>query len=94
MLLQRHLTATAVQAGLVAAVAVSSCNPDVVAVEARKMSRDTVDTAPAPNPAPPDQQVISLAQRRLTTGRELPADTRELPTVAAYDQLLSIRRGS
>jgi hypothetical protein len=36
LLLHRHLPAAAIQAGLAAAVAVGSCNPDVVAVEARK----------------------------------------------------------
>jgi hypothetical protein len=92
VLLHRHLPADAVQAGLVAAVAVGSWSPDVVAVEARKASVDTADAAPAPEPVSKDQQVISLTQRRLTTGRELPTDIRDLPTVVAYDQLLSVGR--
>ncbi len=39
LLLHRHLPAVAVQAGLAAALTVGSCNPDVVAVEARNKRR-------------------------------------------------------
>jgi hypothetical protein len=57
-------------------------------LEARKFA-DTdekpIDTAPRG----PDTTVVSLTQRRLT---HLPPDTRPLPSVAAYDQLLRHRR--
>ncbi|MGO9081609.1 MAG: hypothetical protein ACLQDY_21630, partial [Streptosporangiaceae bacterium] len=59
-----------------------------VAVEARRAA-DARAAAPAPQaggelPAVP--QVTSLTLRRLAA---LPADTRPLPTVSAYDQLLT-----
>jgi hypothetical protein len=97
LLLHRHLPAAAVQAGLTAALTVGSCNPDMVAVEARKACVDPAAAAPALAPTE-DQQVISLTERRLTTHRdlsaELPADTREVPSVIAYDELLSSGRRS
>jgi transposase len=95
LLLHRHLPATAVQAGIAAALTVGSCSPDVVAVEARKAD-PTLAAVPdrTVDEGTDAQQVISLTQRRLTTGRDLPADTRELPSVAAYDQLLSTGRRS
>ena len=94
LLLQRHLPAAAVQAGLAAALAVGSCNPDVVAVETRKAHGDATATASVIDPRLEEQRVISLTERRLTATRELPADTRDLPSVVAYDQLLSSGRSS
>jgi hypothetical protein len=47
------------------------------------MCADTAAAAPAPDPIIEDQQVISLTERRLTAHRELRADTRALPSVAA-----------
>jgi hypothetical protein len=61
----------------------------VVAAEARKAHPDTASVEPAADAGTENQHVISLTQRRLTAGRELPADTRKLPSVAAYDQLLT-----
>jgi hypothetical protein len=88
------LPAAAVQAGLAAALTVGSCNPDVVAVEARKASGEVAAAAPETDLLAEDHPVISLTERRLTTHRELPADTRSLPSVVAYDDLLSSSRRS
>ena len=58
---------------------------DAVAVEARKAAQsDPGDTA-RPDPPAAVRAVTSLTLRRLAA---LPADTRPLPSVAAYDQLL------
>lgn len=91
LLLHRSLGATQVLAGITAALSVGSISADVIAVQARKASRagDPSRTT-TPNAeggvvggdGPPP--VVNLAQRRA----ELPADTRPLPSVAAYDQLL------
>ena len=59
---------------------------DVVAVEARRLAdaRCPADGPPGP-PPPTSPEVGGLTERRL---RELPPDTRPLPSVAGYDQLL------
>jgi len=84
LLLHRHLSYADVHAGIIAALAVGSVIPDVVAVEARKAAQQRGAPTP-PMPALPLQQVISLTQRRVAG---LPADDRLLPSVAAYDDLL------
>lgn len=94
LLLHRHLPHSEVLAGLRAAVAVGAVRADVVAVEARRHYQEhaplvstSVDTT---------ARVVSLTERRLgdpaATIATLPADTRPLPTVAAYDELLARRR--
>lgn len=96
LLLHRHLPREVVLAGLRAATAVGATNADVVAVEARRIA----DQAPQPaQPATPGlavERVVSLTERRLAdpdaTIAALPADRRLLPTVSAYDELLSRRR--
>jgi hypothetical protein len=61
---------------------------DAVALEARKAADfDQPDTIPAEVSQP--MTVTSLTRRRLA---QLPADTRPLPSVDAYDQLLPSRR--
>lgn len=94
LLLHRHLPAVAVQAGLAAALTVGSCNPDVVAVEARKATGEVAAAAPETDLLAEDHPVISLTEQRLTTHRELPADTRGLPSVLDNDDLLSSSRRS
>jgi hypothetical protein len=90
LLLHRHMDDADVIAGIGAALSVGAHTADVVAVEARKVAqaRDGSSDGPAeparPVPATP-AQVTSLTLRRLA---ELPPDTRPLPTVDAYDQLL------
>ena len=94
LLLHRHLPHADVVAGLAAATGVGAASADVVAVEARRhhqqrRAQGQLPAAldrPAPALSPPDQSVASLTQRRLAS---LPADTRPLPSVDAYDELLT-----
>jgi transposase len=82
LLLHRHMDDADVIAGIGAALSVGAHTADVVAVEARKVAETRDGSQPA---AVPDAQVASLTLRRIAA---LPADTRPLPTVDAYDQLL------
>lgn len=101
LLLHRHMRAADVIAGLRAALAVGAVRADVVAVEARKAAADAAGQAaeagqePAVAAAEPSG-VLSLTQRRLADPAAviagLPADTRPLPSTAAYDDLLPRRR--
>ncbi|WP_073946623.1 IS21 family transposase [Streptomyces kebangsaanensis] len=98
LLLHRRMPAEAVLAGITAALDAGSTSADVVAIEARKAMSARAEAgiqAPAPAaPAPPPEsrsaevgaRIISLPRRA-----ELPADTRPEPSVAVYDQLLSLR---
>ncbi|MGI5151427.1 IS21 family transposase [Plantactinospora sp. CA-294935] len=110
LLLHRRMPATAVLAGITAALEAGSTSPDVVAIEARKADRDddadapvpahdvddtSTDTADAVEPGAAAEggdiddeyaTVISLPTRRPVA---LPEDTRPIPSVAVYDQLLS-----
>lgn len=98
------LTHEQVIAGITAALTVGAVSADVVAVEAR---RHTPDTTTATVGASSDrhrvargdareQRVVSLTQRRLTDPAAviagLPPDTRPVPSVAVYDELLPRRR--
>jgi len=85
---------------------VGAVTAEVVAVEARRHAA-TIDTAadgeggassgrhPGAQGDVGEQRVVSLTQRRLTDPAAviagLPADTRPLPSVAAYDELLPRR---
>jgi hypothetical protein len=88
LLLHRHMTHEHVVAGIAAALKAGALTADAVALEARKTAE--VDHGPAdtmpddPQPSP----VASLTARRLA---RLPADTRPLPSLAAYDALLQHR---
>lgn len=97
LLLHRHLADADVIAGLAAATTVGAVRADVVAVEARRIAEAagagrTVAQAVAAGPAP---RVVSLTQRRLADPAAviagLPPDRRSLPTVTAYDELLTRR---
>lgn len=91
LLLHRHMLHEHVVAGLAAALRAGALTADAVALEARKAA-DTNTTSATPAPvwaADPAVAVASLTQRRLA---HLPADTRPLPWVAIYDQLLPSRR--
>jgi hypothetical protein len=84
LLLHRHLPDTQVLAGIRAALAVGALSADVVAIEARRL--------PATGDAGSGQaRVLTLPERPVQTRapRLLPADVRPLPTVAAYDELLT-----
>jgi hypothetical protein len=89
LLLHRHMDAADVITGIEAALSVGAHAADVVAIEARRAA-DARAAAPVPETAgggpPPAPQVTSLTLRRLAA---LPADSRPLPTVSAYDQLLT-----
>jgi transposase len=88
LLLHRHMDGEHV-AGLAAALRAGALTADAVALEARK-SADEADTPLAGDSVPPaPPAVASLTARRL---ERLPADTRPLPSVAAYDQLLRRHR--
>ena len=71
-----------------------SCSPDVVAVEARAHVTVTGASADTAVIVVPAERVVSLTERRLTTAaaREVPSDTRALPSVDAYDQVLTRAR--
>ena len=106
LLLHRSLPAEAVAAGITAALTVGAVTAEVVAVEARRHAA-TLDSAaageggassdrhPAAQGDAGEHRVVSLTQRRLTDPAAviagLPADTRPLPSVAAYDELLPRR---
>ena len=92
LLLHRHMDGEHVVAGLAAALRAGALTADAVALEARKAA-DEADGQPAREDAArvPAPAVASLTARRL---EKLPPDTRPLPSVAAYDQLLRRHRTS
>jgi hypothetical protein len=87
LLLHRRMPAAQVIAGITAALAAGACAADVVAVEARKHVPAGAEQAACPVLQPPRRSaaaVITLPRR----DSELPPDGRDVPSVAAYDQLL------
>jgi len=99
LLLHRSMPAENVIAGIRAALQVGAVTADVVAVEARRHgSTGGLGLHGNLRELPPgrEQRVVSLTQRRLADPAAviagLPADTRPLPSVAGYDELLK-RRG-
>lgn len=104
LLLHRHMRHEHVVAGLAAALKVGALTADAVALEARIAADDTepstgqeVHGRPSPDRADRHRDqyrgtppvVASLTERRLAV---LPPDTRPLPTVEKYDELLPSRR--
>ena len=92
LLLHRHMDDADVIAGIGAALSVGAHTADVVAVEARKVAETRGSGQAGAGPAGQaiaagqmPAQVTSLTLRRIAG---LPPDTRPLPTVDAYDQLL------
>ncbi len=83
LLLHRRLTHAEVLAGITAALAVGSVNPDVVALEARKAGEQRTKPSSA-GQTEQEATVVDLVSRRA----ELPADTRGLPCMDKYDALL------
>ncbi|MEV5898135.1 hypothetical protein [Nonomuraea fuscirosea] len=82
-------------AGIAAALRVGALTADAVALEARMAAQGDAYTERDPAPPRPERlawldepAVVSLTERRLA---QLPPDTRPLPSVAAYDQLLRRR---
>ena len=78
LLLHRTMPAAAVIAGMEAAMAIASFDPDVVAVEARRSMFNATIPAPVPLPAALPSTVAALA------GHQRPA-----PSLAGYDDLLN-----
>lgn len=98
LLLHRSLPAAAVVAGISAALKIGAVSAEIVAIEARRHTRTggaTTDRRRAARTNDHEQKVVSLTQRRLTDPDTviagLPPDTRPVPSVAAYDQLLPRR---
>ncbi|MDQ2709106.1 MAG: IS21 family transposase [Actinomycetota bacterium] len=104
LLLHRSLSADDVAAGISAALSVGAVTADVVAVEARRHATTTTEGEGGAtrgrhgvaHGGAREKRVVSLTQRRLTDPASviagLPPDTRPLPSVAAYDELLPRRR--
>ncbi|WP_191297566.1 IS21 family transposase [Lentzea cavernae] len=90
LLLHRHLSHDHVVAGMAAALHAGALTADAVALEARK-SAETDHPEPLAMLGDSHRlgRFTSLTERRLT---HLPADSRPLPSIAAYDDLLPSRR--
>ncbi|WP_091557587.1 IS21 family transposase [Arthrobacter sp. ok362] len=101
LLLHRSMEAGDVRAGITAALGVGAVSADVVAVEARRHATISSrggsgsDRHPGAHDEVNVQRVVSLTQRRLMDPAAviagLPPDTRPLPSVSAYDELLAKR---
>lgn len=101
LLLHRSMDAGDIQAGITAALEVGAVTADVVAVEARRQTTLSSqagagsDRHPGAQDELKVQRVVSLTQRRLMDPAAviagLPADTRPVPSVSAYDELLAKR---
>lgn len=93
LLLGRHLPHEHIVAGLAAALRAGATTADAVALEARKAAQAETepDLASRPLPGTPPANVTSPHEWKLS---HLPPDTRPLPTVTPYDQLLRRRRAS
>lgn len=98
LLLARHMSHEHLVAGLAVALRAGALTADAVALEARKIADGDLPDQPMPSPPPepaaagPTRATVTfLADWRLS---HLPPDTRPLPSVAAYDQLLRRRGGS
>jgi len=97
LLLHRSMSAEDVIAGITAALTVGAVTADVVAVEARRNQAENPSGTPltaVEQARGPERRVVSLTQRRLADPAAviagLPADTRPVPSVAGYDQLLRL----
>jgi transposase len=101
LLLHRSMDARDVQAGITAALGVGAVSADVVAVEARRHAGGMTagGSGSARHPGAHDdvnvQRVVSLTQRKLMDPAAviagLPPDTRPLPSIGVYDELLAKR---
>lgn len=96
LLLHRHMHTADIVDGLTAALTVGAVRADVVAVEARRVAEHRPPHAGGPVAPPrPGTRVVSLTERRLGDPAAviagLPADERALPSVTAYDELLTRR---
>lgn len=85
----RHVPHEHLVAGLASALRAGALTANAVALEARKAAEADEVAAPVVPAEPERTNVTSLTERRLA---QLPPDTRPLPSVAAYDQLLRVRQ--
>lgn len=99
LMLHRHMAHTHVVEGLAAALRAGALTADAVALEARKAADAAETVQPAAtvlDPVEPGDgvsSVTSLTERRLRAS-QLPVDTRPLPDVSKYDDLLPSIRAS
>jgi hypothetical protein len=101
LLLHRSMDAGDVQAGITAALGVGAVSADVVAVEACRHISSIPGSGAGPDRHPVAredvnvQRVVRLTQRRLMDPAAviagLPPDTRPMPSVSLYDELLAKR---
>jgi len=101
LLLHRSMDAADIRAGITAALSVGAVSADVVAVEARRHATASTGGGSGSNRHQGAlaevnvQRVVSLTQRRLMEPAAviagLPPDTRPLPSIGAYDELLAKR---
>ncbi|CAN7330490.1 IS21 family transposase [Arthrobacter sp. LjRoot14] len=101
LLLHRSMDAGDIYSGITAALGVGAVSADVVAVEARRHATISSgggagsDRHPGAHAELDVQRVVSLTQRRLMDPAAviagLPPDTRPVPSVSAYDELLAKR---
>jgi hypothetical protein len=101
LLLHRSMDAGDIQAGITAALGVGAVCADVVAVEARRHAMNSSgggsgsDRHRGAHADVKVHRVVSLTQRRLMDPAAviagLPPDTRPLPSISAYDELLAQR---
>ncbi|MET3812443.1 IS21 family transposase [Arthrobacter sp. UYEF3] len=101
LLLHRSMDASDVTAGILSALGVGAVSADVVAVEARRHASNIPAGGAGPDRHPSTredvkvQRVVSLTQRRLMDPAAviagLPPDTRPLPSIGVYDELLAKR---
>jgi hypothetical protein len=108
LLLARHMAHEHIVAGLAAALRAGALTADTVALEARKAAeadkpdpavladltdaREPVDHDDGESDSGAGATDTSLTERHLTRLAQLPPDTRRLPSVAIYHQLLRHRR--
>jgi transposase len=90
LLLARHIPHEHLVAGLATALRAGALTADAVALEARKAAQ-AEDEPPVTGPGQTPGNVTFLHEWRLA---HLPPDTRPLPSVTPYDQLLRRRRAS
>lgn len=94
LLLGRYIAHEHLVAGLATALQAGALTADAVALEARKAAQagdEPLLVAPLPSAGQAAATVTFLHEWRLA---HLPPDTRPLPSVAPYDQLLRHRRVS
>lgn len=88
LLLHRHMAHEHVVVGLATALRAGALTAEVVALEARKAADGETSPEAPPAPHAPEQDTRAVASLTVRRIAQLPPDTRPLPSVAAYDQLL------